>query len=63
MPTNLPERSIASADNVRAFPEKAESAGDSPAGTNMIQASYWEEASMDGEALFGGLACTRSRRG
>ena len=33
---------------VRAFPEKAESAGDSPAGTNMIQASYWEEASMDG---------------
>ena len=48
---------------IRAFPEKAESAGDSPAGTNMIQASYWEEASMDGEALFGGLACTRSRRG
>ena len=39
----------------RAFPEKAES-GDSHAGANMIQASYWEEASMDGEAVFGGLA-------
>jgi hypothetical protein len=48
---------------IRAFPEKAESEGDSPAGTNMIQASYWEEASMDGEAVFGGLACTRDRRG
>jgi hypothetical protein len=29
---------------------------DSHAGANMIQASYWEEASMDGEAVFGGLA-------
>ena len=48
---------------VRAFSEKAESEGDSHAGTNMIQASCWEEASMDGEAVFGGLACTRNRRG
>ena len=47
----------------RAFSEKAESEGDSHAGTNMIQASCWEEASMDGEAVFGGLACTRNRRG
>jgi hypothetical protein len=29
---------------------------DSHAGANMIQAPYWEEASMDGEAVFGGLA-------
>jgi hypothetical protein len=48
---------------IRAFPEKADSEGDSHAGTNVIQASCWEEASMDGEAVFGGLACTRSRRG
>ena len=48
---------------IRAFSEKAESEGDSHAGTNMIQASCWEEASMDGEAVFGGLACTRNRRG
>src|SRR5882757_1201762 len=48
---------------LRAFSEKAESEGDSHAGTNMIQASCWEEASMDGEAVFGGLACTRNRRG
>jgi len=39
----------------RAFPEKTES-GDSPALTNRIQASCWEEASMDGEAVFGGFA-------
>jgi hypothetical protein len=39
----------------RAFPEKAES-GDSHGGANMIQASCWEEASMDGEAIFGGSA-------
>jgi hypothetical protein len=44
----------------RAFPEKAES-GDSHAGANMIQASYWDEASMDGEAVFGRLAQTRGR--
>jgi hypothetical protein len=29
---------------------------DSHAGANMIQAAYWEEASMDGEAVLGGLA-------
>jgi hypothetical protein len=40
---------------VKAFPEKAES-GDSHIGSNMIQASCWEEASMDGEAIFGGSA-------
>jgi len=40
----------------RAFSEKAESEEDSHVGTNMIQASCWEEASMDGEAVFGGLA-------
>src|SRR5204863_8722181 len=41
----------------RAFPEKAES-GDSHRRENMIQASCWEEASMDGEAAFGGFAYT-----
>ena len=40
---------------VRAVPEKAES-GDSHRSANMIQASYWREASMDGEAAFGGFA-------
>jgi hypothetical protein len=30
--------------------------GDSHGGANMIQASCWEEASMDGEAIFGGSA-------
>jgi predicted AAA+ superfamily ATPase len=40
---------------VRAFPEKAES-GDSHRVADMIQASCWEEASMDGEATFGGFA-------
>jgi hypothetical protein len=29
---------------------------DSLRGANMIQAAYWQEASMDGEAIFGGLA-------
>src|SRR6266700_344638 len=29
---------------------------DSLGGANMIQAAYWQEASMDGEAIFGGLA-------
>jgi putative transposase len=43
------------APTTRAFPEKAES-GDSHGGANMIQASCWEEASMDGEAIFGGSA-------
>ena len=40
---------------VRAFPEKAES-GDSHGVADVIQASCWEEASMDGEAAFGGFA-------
>ena len=40
---------------IRAVPEMAESR-DSYPGANMIQASYWEEASMDGKALFGGFA-------
>ena len=56
-------RDLIRATAARAFSEKAESEGDSHAGTNMIQASCWEEASMDGEAVFGGLACTRNRRG
>jgi hypothetical protein len=41
----------------RAFPEKTES-GDSHPLANLIQASYWREASMDGKALFGRLAQT-----
>jgi hypothetical protein len=41
--------------DIRAFPEKAES-GDSHRVADMIQASCWLEASMDGEATFGGLA-------
>jgi hypothetical protein len=39
---------------VRAFPEEAESE-DSYRTANMIQASCWKVASMDGEAAFGGL--------
>ena len=46
---------------LRAFPEKTDSEGDSQALANMIQASGWEEASMDGEAVFGGLASTYNR--
>ena len=40
---------------LRAFPEKIDS-GDSHLRANMIQDSCWEEASMDGEAVFGGFA-------
>jgi hypothetical protein len=42
---------------LRAFPEKAES-GDSHPLANLIQGSYWQEASMDGKALFGRFAQT-----
>ena len=43
----------------RALPEKAES--DSHYGANLIQADHWEEASMDGETVLGGLAQTDCR--
>jgi Zn-dependent peptidase ImmA (M78 family) len=46
---------------LRAFSEKIESAGDSHSGANMIQASHWEEASMNGEAIFERFARTRCR--
>ena len=46
---------IGSGRMTRAFPEKAE-LGDSHRRANMIQASCWKEASMDGEAAFGGFA-------
>jgi len=42
---------------LRAFPEKTESRDSQPL-ANQIQASYWQEASMDGKALFGRLAQT-----
>jgi hypothetical protein len=43
--------------STRAFPEKTESRDSQPL-ANQIQASYWQEASMDGKALFGRLAQT-----
>jgi hypothetical protein len=45
--------------SIRALPEKAES--DSHYGANLIQADHWEEASMDGETVLGGLAQTDCR--
>src|SRR5260370_33074093 len=38
--------------SLRAFSEKIESAGDSHAGADMIQASHWEEASLNCEGIF-----------
>jgi hypothetical protein len=42
---------------LRAFPEKAESM-DSHSIASQIQGSDWQEASMDGKALFGRFAQT-----
>jgi hypothetical protein len=43
--------------HIRAFPEKAESM-DSHSIASQIQGSDWQEASMDGKALFGRFAQT-----
>jgi len=51
----ISERGIRGALQPRTFPEKTES-GDSHSSADMIQASCWEEASMDGEAVLGGFA-------
>jgi ABC-type uncharacterized transport system substrate-binding protein len=54
LPTMHGSREYVEAGGLERFPKRLNR--DSHAGANMIQAAYWEEASMDGEAVLGGLA-------